>query len=413
MKVVVIGAGRVGCGNVGHVFTSSGHDVIFVNRGRGVVERINQHRGYAVRLCDGPAQRKVIVGEARALWMGDRTRVTDVLSRADLIVTAVGVGQLHQVAPLVAAGLRRAARPVNVVAVENAIAPGAQLRAHVSRQLERRWATRRTARRILDRHGFSSGLALQIVAARMLDPDSRVPLTFLADSERRLVVDGRELVRPLEPAAEVVVSMNYPAWVRGKLYTFNAAHAAAAYLGDLKGYRFVHAAVRDPEIRPVVAAIARAGRAGVLARYGKAASLTTPTPGEVLRRLGNAALDDSVARVARDPLRKLGRTERLVGPAVLAAEAGLCTAASTLAMAAALRYTRVRGVSAAPAQALIRDVCGLDPDRGTGRSVTGELARLDTAPDTAMMLSLRSATWAWRRPATRPMSPAMTGGGAA
>jgi mannitol-1-phosphate 5-dehydrogenase len=41
-----------------------------------------------------------------------------------------------------------------------------------------------------------------------------------------------------------------------------------------------------------------------------------------LERLGNPVIDDQVARVGRQPLRKLSRNERLVGPAAYFAELG-------------------------------------------------------------------------------------------
>jgi mannitol-1-phosphate 5-dehydrogenase len=49
----------------------------------------------------------------------------------------------------------------------------------------------------------------------------------------------------------------------------------------------------------------------------------------ILRRFANPALPDTVGRVGRQPLRKLSRHERFIGPAAAAAERGLSTAPSS------------------------------------------------------------------------------------
>ena len=75
------------------------------------------------------------------------------------------------------------------------------------------------------------------------------------------------------------------------------------------------------------------GRLGILARYGPAYAGGAAMLRAIADRFENAAVRDPVARVGRDPLRKLAGDDRLVGAARLAAAAGvapvhLCTAAA-------------------------------------------------------------------------------------
>ena len=58
----------------------------------------------------------------------------------------------------------------------------------------------------------------------------------------------------------------------------------------------------------------------------------------ILRRFANPALPDTVGRVGRQPLRKLSRHERFIGPAAAAAERGLSTTALVEAIGAALEF---------------------------------------------------------------------------
>ncbi|MGH3344252.1 MAG: hypothetical protein ACRDPK_15555 [Carbonactinosporaceae bacterium] len=137
---------------------------------------------------------------------------------------------------------------------------------------------------------------------------------------------------------------------------FSAAHATAAYLGWLKGYRYVHAAVRDPQIRGATEAAVREGQAGLATRYGPEWAGESSLAGGIAHRLDNAELDDRVGRVAADPLRKLGSSERLIGSAVLAEEAGVRPRTLALATAAAVSFHRAGGGTCSP-EALLSRVC--------------------------------------------------------
>jgi mannitol-1-phosphate 5-dehydrogenase len=385
MKAVVIGAGRVGCGFLGHLLAEAGHEVVVIARDAAIADRINRHNGYLVRLVRAGARpQEHEVRGVRAVLAEARDQVADEIAGAAMVGTAVGARHLDQVAPSIAAGLLRAAAPVNVVACENAANPGELLRQAVSRAGGATYDA--------TRHGFASGLVFRIVAERLLDDDVRTPVTFTADNDQRLVVDGAGLVGSLPELSGLELTSSYPAWVRRKLYTFNAAHAAAAFLGRLKGYTYVHAAVRDPQIRAIVREIAELGRRGLQVRYG--ADLARGA--SIVPRLDNAALDDTVERVSADPLRKLAAEERLAGAAVCVQEAGLWPEPHAIVIAAAIRAAVQDGSTVLEPAQLLRTVCGLDPDAPTGRAVLGWLARWSAVPPGAVLANLYDCSWAWQ-----------------
>jgi mannitol-1-phosphate 5-dehydrogenase len=192
----------------------------------------------------------------------------------------------------------------------------------------------------------------------------------------------------------MTVTANFTAAVHRKLATFSAGHAATAYLGALKGYRYVHAAIRDPQVQAVVAAVLREGQAGLAACYGPETAGGPAELAGVLRRYANAALDDPVDRVARDPLRKLAANERIIGSAVRAEEAGISPEALALVAAAALCYLRREGDTTPVADILTR-VSALSVDRGFGARVLSHY--LDLAPGTVpgnALVDLDRRRWA-------------------
>jgi len=390
VQTVVFGPGRIGCGLVGLALRHGGHEVTFAGRDPCLVANLRRVGGYRVLLTGGGAAEAQEVDGVACLDVGDAGHVTEAVADADLVVTAVGSSRLAGVAPVLAAGLaRRGGRALTVLALENEADPG-------------RWLGRLVGDRLADRSalrsvGFASALAHRVVSRRLGDVRGDLPLTFVGDQPAWIDVDGSALAGPPPAVLGLLVSDDYPGCVRRKLFVFGAGHAAAAYLGALKGYHFVDAAVRDPEIRREVLAALREGGAAL----GPTAC-SSWHPAAVLQRYGNAALGDKLVRVGREPLRKLGAGERIVGPARAAAAVGVPPRALTPTAAAALVAANPAG-SPSQTRDLLRRVCRLSPRRGLGHDVWRCWARLaDGVPSQAVLLSLSRPTWAACPPSIPP-----------
>ena len=389
MNAVVFGPGRIGCGFAGQLLSASGYGLTFVGRGP-VIDQLARVGRYRVRLTDGQHARQLEVSGVRALHTSDREAVIAAIAGADLIAVSVGPNNLAAVAPLLAAGLAQRSAPINVIAFENCSDPGGCLRTAV---LHERPELAKAG------HGFSGALVSRIVTSRIGDTAGNEPLTFLGDPPSAFVVHGPSLVAPPPRIEGMRAVDDYGAWLMKKLYTFAAGHAAAAYLGALKGYRYVHSAIRDPEIRAVVLSAMDEGRRGLERRYGPELAGDSADLDEIVARFENAALNDPVDRVGRDPLRKLGPEDRLVGAARLDAEAGVKPQRLALVAAAAMCFVCAQDHSACPAPAAtVRSVSGLDPLRGIGREVFDAFQRLaEGRENDNVLLSLRQLVWSWAR----------------
>ena len=118
--------------------------------------------------------------------------------------------------------------------------------------------------------------------------------------------------------------------LRQKLYIHNASHACFAYIGQRLGYATIPDCLEDQHLvtwvkaamDPVLTALARAhstDAASQKALEDEHQALMA----NLLERYTNRALSDDVARVARDPLRKLAHDDRLMGAARLCHAQGL------------------------------------------------------------------------------------------
>jgi mannitol-1-phosphate 5-dehydrogenase len=396
MKAVVIGAGRIGCGFAGDLLHRSGYELLFVTRTAANADHLDRVGRYVVRLTAGRTARERVVTGVRAVHGAHADIVAREIAAADVVAISVGPNRMTQVAPLVAAGLARRRTPVNVLAFENGTDPGARLRELVARTPG--------GAPVAARHGFSGALVTRVVSRRIGAREGDVPPIFVGDPPDTFVVDRSRLVRPVPAIEGMVLTDDWTGSVCRKLYLFSAAHAMTAYLGHLKGYHYIHSAIRDPEIRAAVLAAMSEAQAGLARRFGANMAGGRGDLLEIVGRFENAALGDQIVRVGRDPRRKLAIGERLVGALQTAAQAGVEPDYLALAVAAALCFHHpndeqatalAREVERADPHSVLERVCGLEPNCTTARWVTAHLDRLlDGSHAGGLLLRIDNPLWA-------------------
>ncbi|MGH3862617.1 hypothetical protein [Actinokineospora sp.] len=335
-RVVIIGAGRIGCGYLAPLFRTAGYQVSLGCRTEETAKRVADEGGWLVRETGEPGRLDSVSGVV-PVWGPD---LDDALAEADLVVTSVGVGNVGQLGDPLATGLaKRGGARVDIWSVENDACAG-RLRTSIERAAHAREVE-------LPAFGVAGAVASVVVGRGSWHGDGRPE--FVGDAHRGLVVDEVPLTSDLPPLPGVTGSRHYRARLHEKIYGFNAGHALTAYLGWLRGHQTLDSAVGDPFVRPVVAgALLEARRATLHAYPMLTRSATVDTQrdvhrpvGVILARFADAELADPITRVAREPIRKLGPRDRLLGPVRLLSRVGgspRLPAHFALGVAAALLY---------------------------------------------------------------------------
>ncbi len=399
MRAVVIGPGRIGCGFAGQVLHRSGFEVSFIGR-EPTVSRLRAAGHYVVRSADGRNTSEEQIPCRWAIDILDLAAAAPIIAKADVVCVAVGIDALPAITPVLARGLAKAGRPINVIACENAEDAGARLRAGVATVLGPTKA---------DRHGFSGAVVARVVSRRVVGTELGSPLLLVGEPNEEFVVDASALRDPLPQIRGMVVDQDFVAAYRRKLYRYSAGHATAAYLGHLKGYSYLHAAVRDPEVSAGTRAAICEGQAALGAAYGPTFAGSETDVDEIMARFGNAALADTVARIGRDTRRKLAPTDRLVGAASVLERSGVPAPALATAAAAALCFGcpehpplarpvpgAVPSAALARVAALLQTVCQLPAgDQLAGRIQHQWGALAGGGEDGNLLLSLQNPVWSW------------------
>lgn len=149
-----------------------------------------------------------------------------------------------------------------------------------------------------------------------------------------------------------------------KLFGHNAAHTMLGFLGALAGaVRLSELRGRDDLMGLVRRAFMDEAGAALVARHARLGDPLFTADGfrayadDLLARMTNPHLSDTVARAIRDPLRKLGRADRLFGAIRLCLDAGIEPACLSAGAWAGLRVLAERP-ECPPAPAFAACRCG-------------------------------------------------------
>ena len=347
MRVIIIGAGRVGLGALGVALSMQGHEVVFAARRDEIVASINRH-GYDIA-TKGVIEETIEVRGVRAVTMpGDRFAFE--VAEADQIYTSVRPDNLPEIGKLLAEAILHrirsgVKRPLDVFCCENLKNAGSQLERLIFTNLPFQYA-----QQVQDRVGFNAAISDRIVSGQEMDAMGRIVIT--ADATGDVLFDTLQVKGSFDILPPFKGLDNFPASMEEKLYILNCGHAVCAYLGYRRGYKYVHEAMADETInRAVVGAMLEAQRAlhckhGRSLHYGNLIS-------DILGSFSNAALMDTIARVGRDPVRKLQAEDRLIGPAKLAYRYSIESTYLIQGCAAALSFAQEGDPQAAELQKLV------------------------------------------------------------
>lgn len=354
LSAVMFGAGNIGRGFLGQLFFESGYHTTFVDVQEALIDALNARGEYPLRIVDDCVT-TVKIGNVSAINGRNSEGVTEALAFADIAATAVGVHVMPAIAASLAAGIARRfersdAAPLGIIICENMIGAGPFMRGKVRELLDPKYHAR------LESHvGFveaSIGRMVPVITAELIAED---PLLVEVEAYRDLPVDRAGFRGPIPPIVNLQPKDDFGAYVERKLFVHNLGHAATAYLGYQRGHTFIWQAIADPKVRATVEGAMAETCLGLHRKHGIPLDDLTAHAADLRRRFANKALGDQVARVARDPIRKLGPNDRLIGAARMCLEQSVPPLNVTKAIRAAILYDNPDDPAAQTIQAIRRE----------------------------------------------------------
>lgn len=350
MRAIHFGAGNIGRGFIGYLLSESGYEVTFVDISDFLVNSINELKKYVV-ITLSTSQVKEKVENVSAIHLKNIEELKKAVAEADLITTSIGANNLkvtgNLLTELLQVRIQSNKNPLDIIACENALYATDMLKEGILQG-----ASVELKDYLENSVGFPNSAVDRIVPNVNIKKDSPIDVAvedfYEWDVEKDKVkingdIKGAEYVDNLAP------------YLERKLFLLNGAHATIGYLGHLKGYTFVHEAIKDEYIRNIVLGFHSEAVSALSIKNKVDINDLKAYSKKIIGRFENEYLQDEVFRVGRDPIRKLASNDRLITPLKICSELKIEVTNMVYGIAAGYLFNYSEDEKAVEIQNSIRD----------------------------------------------------------
>ncbi len=344
-KIAVIGAGKTGRGFIGRLLKESDREIIFIDKNKELVTRLNDEKRFDVNFFGG-VREKVTVDNYIAYTWEDAE-----LYDAELIFVSVCGQNLSDVGT----ELRRLLntdKKYYIITCENASHPSKTLKEAIS----------------LNNVAVSEAT----VFCTTIESDG-----FNINSENYPYLQcDKDLLDGYTPDIPSVKALNeFSNFLTRKLFTYNAASCVIAYIGALRGFTDYGEAANDKEILELLDKNYAETNEAMCEKFGYDIEDQREFAALSKVKFCDRTIVDTVARNAREPHRKLGANERIIGAAKLLHEYKKDASVLEMTAAAALLYNDETDTVWSKMKAentageILENLCGLDSDSALYKNI--------------------------------------------
>ncbi len=309
-KFIMYGAGNIGRGFIGQTFANSGYSVGFVDINEEVIGQLNKDHTYPVKVVTNDGVEVQPVNNVYGIDGKNIDLVSDEIASADIMATAIGVNVLKFIAKPIALGLKKRfennAKPFNIIICENLIGADEFLRELVISYIPE------YADRVKNEIGFVEASIGRMVPV-VVKEEGENPLTVFVEPYNILPVDKDAFKGEIPEVKNLYPFAPFNLFIQRKLFMHNMSHAVCAYLGYQRNYKYIYESVKDFDIKYVAYKALTQSAVALTKENGVDIEPLISHADNLLYRFTNVALADTVERVGKDTIRKLGNNDRIIG----------------------------------------------------------------------------------------------------
>ncbi|MFO7611124.1 MAG: mannitol dehydrogenase [Clostridia bacterium] len=311
---VMYGAGSIGRGFIGQLFTMSGYEVCFIDVDEKLVSKLNEEHEYRITIAAGDGYETRLIENVRAVNGKDTKKAAFEIASCSIMATAVGVNILPYISQTIAMGMdlrfeTHGELPLDIIVCENISGGGMHLKTLVAPHMKNKAYMEKCI-------GFVSASVGRMVPVGSASDSSDI----IVEPYDELPIDADALKTDVSGLSNFKPTSPFEIEKYKKYYMHNMSHAITAYLGHLKGYEYIWEAIQDKYILGVTKAALAESISAISSHFSTPAKPLEEYALDLLERYANRYLNDTVLRVGRDPKRKLAADDRLTGAAVFCIE---------------------------------------------------------------------------------------------
>ncbi len=315
-KHIIIGAGKIGRGFIAQLLENSGEEFCFIENYEKLAQGLNQAGRYHIHVLGNEQRDSEIIGR-KVYTYQDTKEIKEKVLDADCIFTSVGGKNLEGLCEVLGCAVRNrleqgVAKPLNFITCENWKRPAEILRAGIGKYCggyEEEYNKK---------FGFTEAVILRSGIENKEDW-----LAVNVQDYWELPVNAGKVVGKLPDMEGIVLMEDFDGFLERKFYTYNAANGTVAYIGTLMGYQKIAEGAHDPFILKILRGVYDETSKALCAKYNFPLEKQLEFTESSLQKMQNRIIEDTLERNARDPMRKLGAEDRLLGPALMAYRYGI------------------------------------------------------------------------------------------
>lgn len=283
-KITIIGAGKTGRGFIGRLAAESSADILFIDKDKALVNELNERKSFDVSFFGGVREDMKVTGYRAVTW--DDADLSD----SELIVVSVCGPNLKDVGEKLGKLLTED-KHYYIITAENYAKPSKVLKDAIG--LENISVSEATVFCTTIENG---GLNISSENYPYLQCDADLLEGYVPE------------ISAIKPVGE------FGNFLTRKLFTYNAASCVIAYLGYLKGYTDYAQAANDEDVLELLDKNYEVTNKVLCQEFGYTEEDQREFALLSRNKFCDKTIVDTVARNAREPQRKLGNTERIIGP---------------------------------------------------------------------------------------------------
>lgn len=351
MKALHFGAGNIGRAFIGKTIFQSGFDLTFTDINQNIIDALNYYKKYQVKLVGYNYEKIIHVNNFGAIHLNN-PNIINMISDVSLITTAIGACALKKIALILAKGIilkiqLKSTTPLNIIACENKIQASSFLKDIVFKNIPAQY------HEYLNQYiGFIDCSIDTIVPSRL--SFKKNSLSLIAEHFNEWIVDKRQFKGTIPKIVNMTVSNHLASFVDRKILTLNTGHAIAAYLGRIKKYTNIYQSIQDEDINTIVTGAMKESGLALIKKYNFNQKNHFAYIDKILIRFKNPFLLDTIERIARNPLQKLSKNERLIKPLLAAKKYNLSYYNLIKGISSALHYKNTNDLESMKMHNLIK-----------------------------------------------------------
>lgn len=307
-KIAVIGAGKTGRGFIARLLSQDNKEIIFIDKNKELVNTLNEKKSFNVSFF-GNSRSSTDVSNYKA-YTWENADLSDV----ELIFVSVCGPNLTDVGHQLAK-LSDKNKSYYIITCENASNP---------------------SKTLSDAIGLNNFYISE--ATVFCTTIENGELDISSEDYPYLQCNAELLNGYVPPVKSVKPIEKFGNFLTRKLFTYNAASCIIAYLGWLKNYTVYSDAANDSEILALLDKNYAVTNKVLCAEFGYDKEDQEEFALLSKKKFCDKSIIDTVARNAREPQRKLGNTERIIGPMLLIDKYNEDTSILAMTAAAMLLY---------------------------------------------------------------------------